>query len=80
MRVSRTAAEIILDQVQLEQLEALTRALSASQTEVLRARIILLAALNRTNEEIAGELQTTEQTVCKWLSAGGENRPVKGGM
>ena len=66
MRVSRTAAEIILDQVQLEQLEALTRALSASQTEVLRARIILLAALNRTNEEIADELQTTQQTVCKW--------------
>jgi transposase len=66
MRVSRTAPEIILDRVQREQLEALTRALSASQTEVLRARIVLLAALNRTNEEIADELQTTEQTVCKW--------------
>src|SRR5436190_1081111 len=64
MRVSRTPPEIILDQVQLEQLEALTRASSASQTEALRARIILLAALNRTNEEIADELQTTEQTVC----------------
>src|SRR5258707_8341409 len=66
MRVSRTPPEIILDQVQREQLEALTRASSASQTEALRARIILLAALNRTNEEIADELQTTEQTVCKW--------------
>lgn len=66
MRVSRTPPEIILDQVQREQLEALTRASSASQTEVLRARIILLAAVNRTNEEIADELQTTEQTVCKW--------------
>jgi len=66
MRVSRTPPEIILDQVQREQLEALTRASSASQTEVLRARIILLAVLNRTNEEIADELQTTEQTVCKW--------------
>ena len=55
MRVSRTPPEIILDQVQREQLEALTRASSASQTEALRARIILLAALNWTNEEIADE-------------------------
>src|SRR2546429_4451198 len=66
MRVSRTPPEIILDQVQREQLEALSRASSASQIEALRARIILLAALNRTNQEIADELQTTEQTVCKW--------------
>src|SRR2546430_15378875 len=66
MRVSRTAPEIILDRVQRQQLEALTRASSASQTEVLRAWIILRAALNWTNEEIANELQTTEQTVCKW--------------
>ena len=62
----RTPPEIILDQVQREQLKALTRASSANQAEVLRARIILLAALNRTNEEIADALQTTEQTVCKW--------------
>ena len=66
MRVSRTAPEIILDRVQRQQLEALTRASSASQTEALRARIVLLAALNWPNEEIATELQTTEQTVCKW--------------
>lgn len=64
--MSRTPPGITLDQVQREQLEALTRASSASQAEVLRARIILLAALNRTNEEIADALQTTEQTVCKW--------------
>ena len=59
MRVSRSPPEIILDQVQREQLEVLTGASSASQAEVLRARIILLAALNQTNEEIADELQTT---------------------
>jgi len=64
--MSRTAPEIILDQVQRKQLEALTRASSASQADVLRARIILLAALNWQNEEIAVELQTTAQTVCKW--------------
>jgi len=52
--------------VQREQLEALTRASSASQSEVLRARIILLAASHWPNEEIAAQLQTTEQTVCKW--------------
>ena len=55
----RTAPEVVLDRVQREQLEALTRASSASQTEVLRARIILLAALNWQNEEIAVELRTT---------------------
>src|SRR6185437_713510 len=63
MRVSRAAPEIILDRVQREQLEALTRASSASQAEVLRARIILLAALNRTNEEIADELRTRTNRV-----------------
>src|SRR3974377_939575 len=66
MRVSRTPPEIILDLVQREQLEGLLRAPSASQAEVLRARIILHAALNWPNEEIATELQTSEQTVCKW--------------
>lgn len=66
MRVSRIAPEIILDEVQREQLEALRRACSTSQAEVLRARIILLAALNWPNEEIAAELNTTEPTVSKW--------------
>src|SRR6516162_7101114 len=66
MRVSRTPPEISLDPVQREQLEALIWASSASQAEVLRARIILLATLNWPNEEIATELQTSEQTVCKW--------------
>ncbi len=66
MRVSRTPPEILLDRVQREQLEASTRAASASQAEVLRARIILLAAFNWPNEEIAAQLQTSEQTVCKW--------------
>jgi transposase len=64
--VSRTPPEITLDPVQREQLEALTRASTASQAEVLRARIILLAALNWPSEEIATHLQTSEPTVCKW--------------
>lgn len=66
MRVSRTAPEIILDRVQCEQLEAITRAHRATQAEVLRARLILLAALGWPSEEIAVELGTTEPTVCKW--------------
>ncbi len=66
MWVSRTAPEIVLDEVQREQLEALTRASTASQAEVLRARIILLAALNWPNEEISDHLHTAKQTVCKW--------------
>ncbi len=66
MRVSRTAPEITLDNLQREQLEALSRASSATQAEVLCARIILLAAMAWPNEEIAAELNTTEPTVCKW--------------
>jgi transposase len=64
--VSRTAPEIVLDEVQRQQLEGLIRATTASQADVLRARIILLAALNWPNEEIAAELNTSEPTVCKW--------------
>src|SRR5262245_58333662 len=64
--MSRTPPEIVLDRVQCEQLEGLVRASSASQAEVLRARIVLLAAMNWPNEEIATELQTSEMTVCKW--------------
>jgi transposase len=47
-------------------LEALTRAASASQTEVFRTKVILLAAENWPNEEIAVRLETSEQTVSKW--------------
>ena len=64
--MSRTPPEIIVDAVQRAELEALTRASNATQAEVLRARIILLAALSWPNEEIASALQTSEQTVCKW--------------
>lgn len=64
--MSRTPPEIVLDPVQRKQLEALLRASSTSQAEALRARIILLAAQEWPNEEIAAELQTSKQTVCKW--------------
>jgi transposase len=64
--MSRTPPEIVLDRVQRQQLEALVRASSSSQAEVLRARIVLLAAMSWPNEEIAAELQTSRPTVCKW--------------
>jgi transposase len=66
MRMSRTPPEIVLDPVQRKQLEALIRAASTTQAEALRARIILLAAQEWPSEEIAAELQTSKQTVCKW--------------
>jgi transposase len=64
--VSRVAPPIELDPVQRRQLESLKRAASATQAEALRAQIVLLAARGWPNEEIAGELQTTEPTVSKW--------------
>lgn len=66
MWVPRVAPEISLDAVQRQQLESLTRANSATQTEVLRARIVLLAARDWPNEEIAAELKTTDPSVSKW--------------
>src|SRR5262245_50762078 len=64
--MSRTAPGIILDEVQREQLQALIRASSAGQAQVLRARIVLLAASNGSSQQIAEQLNTTQQTVCKW--------------
>jgi transposase len=64
--MARIAPQIVLQGLEKEQLEATTRALSASRTAVLRARIVLLAARQFPNDEIAGELETSPQTVSKW--------------
>ncbi|HSK83076.1 MAG TPA: helix-turn-helix domain-containing protein [Rubrobacter sp.] len=42
------------------------RAHTAPYWEVVRARIVLLAAEGTSNKEIAKRLYTTPQTVCKW--------------
>jgi hypothetical protein len=61
------------------------RAHTAPYWEVVRARIVLLAAEGTSNKEIARGLYTTPQTVCKWRKrfyeeglGGLEDRPRSG--
>src|SRR5215204_7165176 len=42
---------------------------TAPYWEVVRARIVLLAAEGTSNKEIAARLDTTPPTACKWLKA-----------
>lgn len=61
------------------------RAHTAPYGEVVRTRIVLLAAEGFPNKEIAARLDTTPQTVCKWRKrfyqeglGGLEDRPRSG--
>ena len=66
-------------------LDERARAHTAPYWEVVRARIVLLAAEGTSNKEIARRLDTTPQTVCKWRKrfyeeglSGLEDRPRSG--
>jgi hypothetical protein len=66
-------------------LDERARARTAPYWEVVRARIVLLAAEGTSNKEIANRLNTTPQTVCKWRKRfyeeglpGLEDRPRSG--
>lgn len=50
-------------------LEKRARIHTAPYWEVLRAKIVLLASEALENREIARRLDTSPQTVCKWLRA-----------
>jgi hypothetical protein len=58
--VPRVAPEINLDEVQRQQLESLIRASSATQSEVLRARIILLV-WKANGEEILAKIKAARE-------------------
>jgi len=66
MGMSRHAPTITLDAEQRRTLESWTRAATAEQRMVLRARIILAAAEGVASCAIARELGTTALTVAKW--------------
>ncbi len=62
----RVAPSISLDRMQQAQLEQLVKAPSTPQSLVLRARIVLAAADQHSNQEIAGTLAIPEITASKW--------------
>src|SRR5262249_61742442 len=56
--------ELTLDERQW--LERITRSPSAEQREVMRARIVLLAAEGKRNEQIQHQLGVSKPVVVKW--------------
>src|SRR5271167_1783749 len=62
----RIAPLIELDTMQRTTLQQLVKTPSTSQSQALRARIILAAAKGQANQHIARELGIPEITVSKW--------------
>lgn len=57
---------IVLTQEQHHQLAARVRAYTSPYRDVIRAKIVLMAAQGLDNEEIARRLDTPRQVVSKW--------------
>ena len=62
----RPSAQVILEPIEREQLQAWALRRKTAQALALRSRIVLGCAEGRTNQEIAQQLRTSTQTVCKW--------------
>jgi len=59
---------VILSPSERQTLEGWTRRHTSAQALALRSRVILLAAMGRSNTEVAHALRVTKQTVGKWRS------------
>src|ERR1700694_3055403 len=66
MAMGRPKAVLVLSPQQREQLEGLANSRSLPAGLVGRARIILLSASGKTNQQIARQLELTNATVGKW--------------
>jgi transposase len=66
MALGRPKAELVLSAGEREALESWSRRRKTAQATALRARIILRCAGGRSNQEVAGDLGITMQTVGKW--------------
>ncbi len=76
---------IALDQATREMLEARARKYTSAYRDVVRARIVLMAAVGMDNDEIALRLNTSRDVVSMWRKrffeeglAGLEERPRRG--
>lgn len=58
--------QINLSEHEESKLQEIARKYTSSYRDVIRAKIILLAARGMQNREIAARLDTSPQIVCKW--------------
>jgi DNA-directed RNA polymerase specialized sigma24 family protein len=77
--------KIVLTQEEREELEKITRKYTSPYCDVIRAKVILLAANDFENKEIAERLDIPRQIVSKWRKrffkerlAGLDERPRRG--
>jgi transposase len=77
--------KILLDNKEERQLEALARKYTSPYCDVMRAKVVLLAAQGFSNKEIGRRLQLPRQIVSKWRKrffeerlAGLQERPRRG--
>ncbi len=80
-----TPFNVVLDKRERAVLEAQTRRYTSPHRDVMRAKIVLMAARGLRNDEIALRLDTPRQVVSKWRKrfvlerlAGLEERPRRG--
>jgi transposase len=76
MRTGRPKASLVVSAEQRDVLESWSRRRTTAQGLALRARIILICAETDHNGEIAERLNVTRQTVGRWSSVDGQNRPL----
>ena len=72
--MARRAPHIELTLNERQSLERITRSSSAEQREVMRARIVLLAADGLNNTEVAERLEIDHATARKWRNRFAERR------
>ena len=76
---------ILLEQNEKKQLQAITRKYTSPYCEVMRAKVILMAADGLSNKQIGDHLELPRQIVSKWRKrffeqrlAGLQERPRRG--
>jgi hypothetical protein len=62
----RSPFAVVLSEDERQHLESIARQYTSSYCEVIRAKIVLLAAEDFSNEVIASRLDTPRQIVSKW--------------
>ena len=66
--------QIVLSDVERDELEARARRYTSAYAQVVRAKIVLMAAEGLRNDQIAARLDTPRQVVSKWRKRFHEQR------